>query len=57
MNRMVDEEAMGLHYLLSLPNFATYATLRRSSELLHEEVKHDLVSPEAMTMSTAESII
>jgi hypothetical protein len=54
---MVDEEAMGLHDLMFLPNFATFATLRTLSELLHEEVKHDLVCPEAMTMSIADSIM
>ena len=48
---------MGLHDRLSFPNFTTSATLRLQWELLHEEFKHEFVSPKAMTMSIAESIM
>ena len=40
---------------LSFSNFAFSVAFRTKLELLHEEVKHDFVSPEAITMSIAVS--
>jgi len=57
MKRIVDEDKIGLHDLLSFANFFDSAALRTQSKLLLEEDKHDLVSPEAMTMYMAESIL
>jgi hypothetical protein len=56
MNRIVDEEEIGLHDLLTFANFVDLATLSTKSELLQKEDKHDLINPEARTISMAESI-
>ncbi len=55
MKRIVDEVEIGLQDLLSFANFVDSTALRTKWELLREEDKHDLASPEAMTMSMAES--
>ena len=57
MKRIVYEEEIGLHDLVSFANFFDLAALRTKSELLPDEDKHDLVSPKAMTMSMTVSIL
>ena len=42
---------MGLTELLSFLNLAFSGVFRTRSELLHEEEKHEIVKPEAMTSS------
>ena len=57
MKRIVGEEEIGLQDLMSFAHFVDSEVLRTKLELLHEEDKHNLVNPEAMTMSMAESIL
>ena len=46
---------MRLTDLLSFPNLTFSAAFKTKLELLHEEDKHDFVSPEAITISIAVS--
>jgi hypothetical protein len=58
MQRIVDEEEIGLHDLyMSFANFVDSAALSTKLDPLKEEDKHDLVNPQAMTMSMAEFIL
>jgi hypothetical protein len=57
MKRNVEEDEMGLTESMSFPNLAFSAAFVTKSELLHEEVKHDFVKPEAITRSIAVSIM
>ena len=57
MKRIVDEEEIGLKDLLFFANFVDPTALSTKLELLHEEDKHNLVNPEAMTVPMAESIL
>jgi hypothetical protein len=56
MKRIVDEDENGFQDLLFFANFVDSAALRIKSELLLEGDKHDLVNPEAKTMSMDESL-
>jgi hypothetical protein len=58
INRIVEEEAIGMTDLLSFPNLARSDALRTKSELFEEEDKHDFVKPpKAITRSIAMSIM